>query len=188
MIAGIGFSRSSCCCIFSLRFVEDMVSSGDGIDRVARQVCGEYLRGMSWVIAYYTCGNNPVVTSQRSLAYEEDEVEQRSKKMADTNFKGQPYASWHWYVLQIVKRHFLKVDLTSNSAAEVFVDNRFYCYYYAPLAQDLAENAKHFGRCQQKALHWGPLHLDEYSNGDLRPKYGPVLPMIQLMSVIPPQR
>lgn len=63
---------------------------------MAKMVCAEYLRGMSWVLAYYSCGSNPVVTSQSSVAYEHDETVEKSKKRADTEPKGQLYASWDW--------------------------------------------------------------------------------------------
>lgn len=83
-----------------------------------------------------------------------------------------------------------KIDLVVvfTNVGKALVHDRFYSFYYAPLAQDLARHARDLTKFQKKALRYGPLHLDEYSDGNLEPKYGPVLPMVQLMSVIPPQR
>lgn len=40
----------------------------------------------------------------------------------------------------------------------------------------------------KKATKPGSLSLSEYHNGKLKPLHGPVLPLIQLLSVLPPKR
>lgn len=74
----------------------EQLGAGSSLEGTVKKVCSEYLMGLAWVFAYYSCGNNPVATCSYSLVFDEDTTECMKKTKGKEESKGPQYATWDW--------------------------------------------------------------------------------------------